>query len=164
MTQDELKSFLEYNNETGIFIWRVHRTGMATKGDVAGYKHVSGYIHIGLKGKDYKAHRLAWLYMYGKFPDCGMHTDHINRKLDDNRICNLRIISPSENARNRNTRIDNKSGVTGVQWHKRSKKWYVTVGNKYIGMFERKEDAIKARRESANDDNYINNNETYEKE
>ena len=89
ITADELRSILHYNPLTGVFT-RIrsahpHRVGVV----VGSVSH--GYILIGLLGKRYRAHRLAWLYVYGTWPKHDI--DHINRNRSDNRICNLRDVT-----------------------------------------------------------------------
>ncbi len=97
--------------------------------------------------KSYKAHRLAWLYEYGEFPK--YHIDHINHNRIDNRIANLREVSRIDNQRNQKKSATNKSGFTGVHWHKQAKKWLasITVNCKtiYLGLYEDKNEAICAR-------------------
>lgn len=75
--------------------------------------------------------------------------DHIDRNPMNNRRYNLRPATVTENSRNRGRYKNNKSGVTGVFWHKQSGKWasLIKVNKKpiYVGFFNDKEDAIKAR-------------------
>jgi hypothetical protein len=75
--------------------------------------------------------------------------DHINRNTLDNRSVNLRPATASENARNGSTRSNNTSGITGLRWRKNQKKWEVSIqiNNKrlWLGSFENKDDAIRAR-------------------
>jgi hypothetical protein len=80
---------IEYNPETGLF---------SRNGKPAGTMTKAGYIHIRLDYKIYQAHRLAWYMCYGKWP---RYIDHINRVKDDNRLSNLREITPWENKANR---------------------------------------------------------------
>ena len=78
--------------------------------------------------------------------------DHINGNTLDNRKCNLRIVTPTQNNMNTKIRIDNTSGCKGVGWHKPKNKWRVriTVDKKTIelGYFDDKEEAIKCRKEA----------------
>lgn len=121
ITQDRLRELLHYDPDTGIFT-RLVSTGWRGKvGDVAGYKNPDGYLVIMIDYKLYLAHRLAWLYTYGRFPEV---TDHINGVRDDNRIVNLREVTNWENAQNKkkHTRPD-MSLPTGVQVAKKNSKW-----------------------------------------
>ena len=88
ITQKHLKEILDYNTETGIWTWRVNQARRIKIGQRAGTIISDGHRHIGISGKFYKAHRLAWLYMTGEFPKDEI--DHINGVPDDNRWCNLR--------------------------------------------------------------------------
>ncbi|WP_320705372.1 HNH endonuclease [Enterobacter cloacae] len=146
LTQGKLKSLLSYSPETGLFHWLTEKTNAIQPGDKAGWKDEQGYWRITIDGYDYRAHRLAWLYMNGVMPAM---VDHKNRNRSDNRACNLRECNASQNAMNRKTQANNKSGVPGVTWNKREKKWkaYTKSNGKPIslGTYEKKEDAIRAR-------------------
>ena len=91
VTQDELKSKLQYNKYTGEFKWK-STANRARSGKIAGRIVKSGtaqsYYVITINGKQYNANRLAWLYMYGVLPVPGCIT-HVNRNRLDNSICNL---------------------------------------------------------------------------
>ena len=115
MTKDEalqlLVSKLQYNQETGDLIWvkaRSHRVGK-----IAGYVGLNGYRRIGSKGYLFRAHRLCWFIVYGSMPE--HEIDHINGLKDDNRLCNLRQATLSENRTNVKLRSDNKVGFKGVR-------------------------------------------------
>ena len=89
-------------------------------GKQAGHvEKASGYVRVGVKGVErgtYKSllgHRVVWQMVYGEIPS-GMEIDHINGNRSDNRIENLRIVTPTENARNHGISKRNKSGVVGV--------------------------------------------------
>lgn len=163
ITQNELKELIFYNHDTGIFTWKersvekfLHSNNpeqyCATwntkySNTDSGNLHKSGYIVIRVYGKDYKAHRLAWLYMEGYFPE--NQIDHINRIKSDNRWCNLREISTQCNIRNRGITKKNTSGVVGVYWNKRVNKWsaQITINKKPInlGYYMNFVDAVKIR-------------------
>lgn len=86
----------------------------------------------------------------GPIPD-GLFIDHINRNRTDNRIENLRLVTHKENMRNMSRRIDNRTGITGVQWNKKMYKWTAHLnlwGEKqlYLGSYETKAEAVAARR------------------
>ena len=121
MNQETLKLYLTYSPDTGEFLRLVSTSSRARVGSVAGTITSWGYRSISVNGENHKAHRLAWLYMTGSWPVAEI--DHINGVKDDNRWGNLREASHSENAKNLKLRTNNTSGVKGVYWHKRNKKW-----------------------------------------
>jgi hypothetical protein len=98
LTQERLKELLHYDPETGIFTNLTQRGGHAKKGAVAGTKNSIGYVCIRIDYDQYRAHRLAWLYVYGEFPE--KFIDHMNEIRDDNRIINLRLATHQENLHN----------------------------------------------------------------
>ena len=112
MTQEYLKTILRYNPSTGIFKWRKPGHGRP-KNKIAGCKNNNGYIFITHNGKKYQAHRLAFLYMDGYFPE--NFVDHINRNPCDNRWDNLREVSAQCNAQNSAVRKRNNTGITGIR-------------------------------------------------
>ena len=148
MTALQLRELLSYSPETGVFR-RIIPTGKNTHaGEIAGCLHKpTGYWEIRACGHKYKAHVLAWLYIYGVYPDAFL--DHINGDRADNRIENLRQATKAENAQNYKTRKDNTSGATGVIWHKRTGKWAAAISiNKrltHLGLFENFEEAKLVR-------------------
>ena len=147
MNQEELREYLSYDKDTGIFKWKIYRRAKAKKNSIAGYLKTNGYIAIKINNKAYYAHRLAWLYVYGELPN--REIDHINRIKDDNRIENLRDVKHCINMRNVDLSIYCN---VGVNQKKGSKKWRcaITVNGRYIhlGYFKNKEDAIKVRKDA----------------
>ena len=85
-------------------------------------------------GKLYLAHRLAWLYVHGSFPE--HHIDHINRDRADNRISNIREATPAENRQNASLQRNSTSGFSGVSWTKRERRWRarIVVNSREIGL------------------------------
>ena len=71
-----------------------------------------GYLILKIRGKQYKAHHIAWLLVYGEFPS--FEIDHINRNKLDNRICNLRISNRRQQTRNVKRGVNPDTGVVGV--------------------------------------------------
>lgn len=136
LTQDELKSKLHYNPDTGIFT-HIPKKRNKRKTLIAGFKSSETYLCIGLQGKYYKLHRLAWLYVYGSFPSNSI--DHINGIRDDNRICNLREATACENGQNIAKYSCNTTGYIGVSYYKKLQKFGANIQvNKtkvYIGLF-----------------------------
>ena len=151
LSLDRMMEVLEYSPETGIFFWKVDKRGFRGKakaGSAAGTLSKSdGYIQITIDQVRQQAHRLAWFYVTGNWPK--EQIDHINGIRSDNRICNLREVSVSENRKNIKLRDNNTSGRVGVSWAKKDNRWRaaIQVGGKmiYIGNFKEFEDAVKAR-------------------
>jgi hypothetical protein len=147
LNQERLKKLLRYDAGEGVFKWNRSK-GRARAGNVAGCADTYGYIVIRIDGCLYKAHRLAWLYVHGRWPD-GL-IDHINRNPSDNRIENLREASQSENTHNANRQ--SKSGVPGVRWRSERNRWVaqIRVGyrNHVLGSFKTKEEAVVVRRQA----------------
>jgi hypothetical protein len=112
LTSEQVQDLLDYDFTTGVFTWRVD-FGNRKSGAVAGSKDAHGYIVITINGRAYKAHRLAWLYCHGGWPEHSI--DHINGVKDDNRIANLRDVEHPLNLLNvRRAYRTNKSGFLGV--------------------------------------------------
>jgi hypothetical protein len=144
-----IRSVLHYEENTGVFTWLIKTNshgGGRYIGDEAGCLAPNGYILIGISGKIYRAHRLAWLWMTGEWPSSQI--DHINMIKSDNRWSNLRIATNGQNVSNRRTRKDSRSGVKGVVWHNQAKKWAarITKDGKYrhLGLFDTIDDAAIA--------------------
>ena len=148
LTQERLKELLDYDPDTGVFVWKVRRGGTIVAGSVAGCLHSSGYMHTKVDHKNYKMHRLAFLFMEGSFPPD--QVDHINHDRADNRWENLRPVTNQENKRHTSMRIDNTSGVTGVCREGRKWKVRIQVGEKriYLGTTSDKDEAIRWRKEA----------------
>lgn len=113
-----------------------------------GVNPVDGYRYLRISGRSYAAHRIVWLMMYGEMP---VTIDHIDGNRDNNRLANLRNVTRRENARNKAMYSANKSGVTGVSWKSRNKKWVVQITDRHgsklhVGLFSDKQEAINARK------------------
>jgi len=148
LTQERLKELLHYDPETGVFTWIITRP-RSKKGDRAGSIDAKGYVSIGINGKYYKAHRLAWLYMTGEWPP--QQVDHDNRIKHDNKWFNISLADNQKNQRNAPLRKDNKSGVVGVFATKSgSFTAYITVNGKNINLYSGKDfdEACKLRKEA----------------
>lgn len=149
ITQDELKELLHYDPDTGIFKWLIPRANKINTGNIAGGINRQGYIRLSINKSEYKAHRLAWLYMTGEMPKDFI--DHINGIKTDNRWCNLREATNTENNRNTGLLPTNTSGYKGISLNKKTKKWIAqaSIGNKnkYLGSFEKPEEAANAYKE-----------------
>jgi hypothetical protein len=146
ISADILRELLEYDAESGEFRWLLPHTNQMKVGDVAGAVCTSGHIQIKLFGRSYMAHRLAWLYMTGEWPEALI--DHKNRLPADNRWDNLRPATLAENARNKE-HGKGKAGHRGVYWNKNNSKWQASIRiagrNHSLGYFKELSDAISAR-------------------
>ncbi len=148
MDAETLRSLFEYDHLTGLFIRRVRTARCTRVGDVVGRPNGSGrYIQIKIKEKHYMAHRMAWLYVYGSLPDGEI--DHINGIKDDNRICNLRVVSRAVNQQNlRRANVTNGSKFLGVSYFKARNKWKskIVLGGVaiHLGYFDSPEEAHQA--------------------
>lgn len=146
LTAERLREALHYDHETGVFTWRSRTSNRVKIGDIAGAIDLNGYRLIGVDGRLYKAHRLAWLYVYGRWPV--KQIDHINGVRDDNRFANLREATSGENHQNITRRSDNTSGFIGVTWHRQNMKWMAQIRvdgrYHYLGCFNTSEEANAA--------------------
>lgn len=108
VTRDRLIELFDFNQVTGVLTRKSAHGTTGTK--------VHGYIRINVDSKNYAAHKLIWLYVYGEWPTSII--DHINGIKDDNRIINLRIASYSKNSANSKIERKNSSGRKGVSLDK----------------------------------------------
>lgn len=158
---DGIRDRLEYDPETGEFKWlpmpsttksnRMYNGKYA--GKVAGSAHysgrVKGYIDINVGGFRFRAHRLAWYKVYGKWPEGELN--HINHDRSDNRILNLEESCRSRQGKNMSKSRANSSGCTGVSWcYRHGGRWasYITIRGKrkHLGYYHNFFDAACARR------------------
>ena len=106
-----------------------------------------GYLRGTIKCKNLFSHRVIWSMHYGDWP--AGQIDHINGIRTDNRITNLRVVTNQENAKNMAMKKSNKSGVTGVYWNKKAKKWRAAImiagKDHHLGFFSNIEDAAAVR-------------------
>ena len=151
ITQSELKEVLEYNPDTGVFIWLKSNGPRAKVGNVAGWNINEEYIQISIYGKKYRAHRLAFLYMTGEWPK--ELVDHINQVKDDNRYINLREATVSQNNINSKKQKNNKSGYRGVYWDNKNQIWRVQIKykskHKYLGRYTDIKEAAEVYKKAA---------------
>ena len=148
LSQSRIKVLLHYNPKTGNFIWKIRTSNRINIGDIAGCISSIGYVFISVDSILYKAHRLAYLYMTGNFPE--NEIDHINKNTGDNRWINLRDVTHQENLRNQKLNKRNKSGCCGVSWNSCTKKWradiMVNQKNIYLGEREDYLESVAARK------------------
>lgn len=137
-----VRELLDYDPETGKLTWRLGGKGTGGKGSIAGYMWRSNrggpYQLIKLDGKNFRAHRLAWIYVHGRWP--AAEIDHIDGNGLNNKISNLREATRSENNHNRCVMSNNRSGLKGAIWDGCKKKWraIITINGrrKFLGAFD----------------------------
>lgn len=149
LSAEYVRDILDYNPETGIFMWRKTLSKRAVKGRKAGFinGHANGArIKIGILGREYMAHRIAWLFVTGEWPVCEI--DHVDTNAMNNSWTNLRQASSSENLRNRGPQKNNTSGYKGVTFVESRGLWIAGIkvhGKRHnLGAFKSAADAYKA--------------------
>lgn len=142
-----------FNYKKGVLYWNIKAAKKVKVGDKAGYLNkANGYLHVSVDYSIYRIHRLIYLYHHGYIPKI---IDHIDGNKTNNSIENLRECTQSQNMMNSKLSSSNTSGVKGVFWNKRNKRWIasIRVGSDPIclGRFKSKAMAIacieKARKE-----------------
>jgi hypothetical protein len=151
MSLDCIRDYLIYDPATGLFAWL--KTPNAARpehtGARAGCVAPIGYVQIRFRRKLYYGHRLAWFFVHGKMPP--HEIDHINGDRSDNRIANLRPATHRENCKNMSRMTGqrlNTSGLKGVFWDKRRKRWRASITadsrTHFVGRFDTREEAARA--------------------
>jgi len=145
ITQAELKAILHYDPHTGLFTWVKSPSIKKLVGKVAGTTREGAYVIINIRKNMYFAHRLAWLYLHGEFPE--KFIDHVNLDKRDNRISNLRLVNKAENQQNQvKAPAHNKStGLLGASYNKNAKRFESGIKlngkRKHLGFFATAEEA-----------------------
>ena len=150
ITPEQLRAALDYDPLTGVFKWK-HRPECPPfwngrwAGRDAGVTD-NGYRVVTVNRNRYPASRLAWLFVYGEWPENLI--DHANGDTGDNRIANLRDATTSQNGGNMRMPQRNKSGFKGVSWVEKRKKWAAQIGvrGKYynLGSYDTAKEAHEA--------------------
>lgn len=167
-SRELLLQLLRYEPETGKLFWRLRAPSMF-KGEGESQKHsakrwnakwagaeaftsvdTDGYRQGAIFYRRFLAHRVIIAMVDDIWPE---EVDHINGIREDNRYVNLRAATHSDNSRNVSIRSNNRSGITGVHWHKRAGKWAAMIGvgggkSIYLGLFDNADDAALARKEA----------------
>lgn len=148
LTAEKARELFRIDAETGKIYWAVAhgRWNERPAGALAGCLR-KGYRYIGVEGRNYFGHQIAWLITHGEWPP--MTLDHINGNRDDNRPQNLRLATAAENNQNQHgLPAHNTSGERGVSWDASREKWtaHISVDGraKNLGRFESKDLASAA--------------------
>jgi HNH endonuclease len=168
LTQARALEYYNYDASTGTFFFNerprhefsrqeLYTRHLQRVGTKAGSSNSEGYLKLLIDGKYYSGHRIAWLIMTGEivqYPE--FEIDHINGNRGDNRFSNLRKVTKSENQRNGSKRVNNTSGVHGVNWKPKYNstpgdgRWVARIWNGprhvYLGGFKEKREAEIARK------------------
>lgn len=149
-TPERLRSRLDYDPETGVMKWkRRHENNRIDKmwnkrfaGKTITDRMISGHLRLRVDGRNYLVHRIAWAIAYGDWPEGDI--DHANRIPHDNRLCNLRLATRSQNCSNSVRR--KKSGYRGVFFQ--FGKWKAQIARDrqkiHLGGFTKPENAALA--------------------
>jgi hypothetical protein len=124
ISHDELLRLFSYNEKTGVFTNR--ETGKPLWKSYKNY-----YRRITINGVSYAEHRLAWFYVFGKWPG---ELDHIDRVKYHNSIDNLREATGSQNMANMGLRLDNRTGIKGVDLHRGKFRAQIRRGGRKITL------------------------------
>jgi hypothetical protein len=150
LTQSIVKELFDYDPETGAITYRVPTRKFKT-GDRAEFVDSYGYLKVSTMRSQYYAHRVIWIYMTGENP-C-LQIDHINNVKTDNRWCNLRLATPSQNKANCGKLKNNTSGTKGVSYTARIKRYraHIEVNGKqiHLGCYKTIDEAKEAYNQAA---------------
>jgi len=97
-TKEALNELFEYQKE-GVLTYRVSVSNKSLKGTIAGSWASNGYKYVSINKKKYLVHRLVYIYHNGHIKE-GMYIDHKDRDTTNNKIQNLREVTPAENIQN----------------------------------------------------------------
>ena len=142
--------FIRYEPETGLMYWKINVSRYMKAGKLLGYVDKAGYRKVKFLGTNYAQHRLAWFLHYKTDPKL-MLIDHIDGNKSNNKITNLRLVNHSQNRVNTGIRSNNKTGVVGVSFCKKSNRYRARVDlngeriyQKYFDSFQAASDARNA--------------------
>ena len=166
-TQARVREYFNYDPTTGDFLVKERPSSefgalgyarhLKRVGKPSGQINVDGYRKLCIDGKYHSAHRVAWLICFGEWVEYPLfEIDHINGDPSDNRLANLRKVTKSQNQRNASQRVNNTSGVHGVNWKPKYSgipgdgRWVARIWNGprhvYLGGFKTLHEAQIARK------------------
>ncbi len=131
ITQERVKELFTYQDGKLIRLITVNNC-KAKRDDIAGSRHIAGYLSTRIEGNPYLNHRIIFLYHYGYLPK---YLDHINGIKTDNRIENIRECTNQQNCCNQKKQKNTTSKYKGVSWNKKNKKWCSGIMVNYKSIF-----------------------------
>lgn len=147
-TADFYREWFIYDRLTGIVCWRKTASNRAPAGSAVTSRMVNvkrNLVYLGarLKGRWHPAHRIAFVLTTGRVPKL---IDHINHNGEDNRWCNLREVTQSQNSANARTQRTKTIPLKGVSQHGSNYRARIRVNYKLknIGTFKTPEEAHAA--------------------
>jgi hypothetical protein len=159
-----LHKLLEYDAVEGVLRWRSRCPSMFKPGNTsaesnccawnaryagnpAGMLNCNGYIVVMVDYRNYLAHRLIWKMAHGSDPD---EIDHVDGDRTNNLLSNFRSVSRQQNNQNMKRRKDNSSGVVGVYWIARKRRWSAEIRangrRSHLGYYAEFDEAVAARK------------------
>jgi len=158
-TIEELRGFFNYHIKSGTLTWADKAPRGATPGAEAGTLEAHGYRRVSIGGRLFRTHRIVWAVVTGAWPE--FEVDHINGIRDDNRMCNLKAVTSSENSRNMKRFCTNTSGVAGVAWMSSRNKWRARIQvegiEMHLGLFDNLAEAARVRKAAEIEHNFHTN-------
>ena len=127
-----LRKHVDYDPDTGVMTSKSNR-GNIRAGHILGVNNGSDYFQFELNKIKLLVHRAAFAISYGYWPE---YVDHISGNRLDNRLCNLREATITQN--NRNSAKKGGSGFRGVSKRKVSYEVFMRIDGKltYLGRYK----------------------------
>ena len=151
----ELLKHVEVNAQAGVVYWTNPSCSRIQIGSILGGKAPkNGYYRTNFSidnvPRTLAIHRVIYYSVHGYLP---FIVDHVDRDSLNNQISNLRSATRSQDQANRKVDKRSTSGVTGVSFNETRGKWYARISankaNHFLGVFDSKCSAVKARKEAA---------------
>ena len=146
LTAEYVRDILDYDPETGKLRWKVTLSKRAVAGKIAGSIRPDKRVTLGIKGHDYRAHRLINKPVTGEWPK--FEIDHEDLDPSNNRWNNLRLATSSQNQAHRPLQQNNTTGYKGVCYIRKKNKFVANIKWRrrqyYLGLYPTAEDAYAA--------------------
>lgn len=148
LSADKFRELFRYDPETGSLARLARAGGRACQAGHAGYVDPRGYPRVQINRRSHLVHRLAFLYMTGRWPDGDV--DHIDGNTGNNKWSNLRIATKAQNLANAKRSKHNTSGFKGVYFRSDRQKWCAEIRTErrriWLGVYETREEAVSVRK------------------